>query len=102
MNVIVKDELEHALKNYTGDYYIHFEVIPGGFVRNLQAKVEQTYISGENPFRIALKLAQDGWIRIEDLTYYEIDSQGRLILSGHDEQGRITTTLLLSKTAFPK
>lgn len=102
MKVIVKSELERAMKEYTGDFYIHFEVIPGGFVRNLQARIEQIFVAGENPYRVALKLAENGWIRIEGLTYYELDQYGRLILSGHDDQGRITATLLLSKTAFPK
>jgi|HigsolmetaGSP12D_1036236.scaffolds.fasta_scaffold00812_10 hypothetical protein len=102
MKPIVKEELERLLKRYAGECYVHFEVVPGGFVRNVRAHVAETHVAGESPYRVALKLAEDGWIRMEGLSHWTTDEQGRLILSGHDSQGRITATLLLGKLPFPK
>lgn len=101
MKAINKKIVEDALLSFSGTSpYIHCEVTPGGFVRNVRVEVLQTFIAGDGPYRAALKLANDGWIRVEELTDYEIDEQGRLLLAGHDDTGRLTTALQLSKDPF--
>lgn len=42
-----------------------------------------------------------GWIYAEGLTDYEIDGQGRLLMAGHDEEGRLAVALQLSRTPWP-
>jgi len=90
-----------ALEAYQGQKaYIHAEVIPGGFLRNISVQIIQTYIAGDGPYRIALRTENEGWIRMENLTDYEIDEQGRLLIAGHDDQGRIMTAFELSLKPF--
>lgn len=98
---IDKKIVENALQAYQGrKVFIHAEVIPGGFLRNVSVEVIQSYIAGDGPFRVALRTEDEGWIRMEGLTDYEIDDQGRLLIAGHDDQGRITTALELSLSPF--
>lgn len=101
MQPIDKNKVEKALQNYHGQtVFIHTEVNPGCFVRNAAVRVEQAYIAGEHPYRVALRIDHGGWIRVEGLTDYEIDEQNRLLLAGHDDRGRIISNLELSLTPF--
>lgn len=43
----------------------------------------------------------DGWIYAQGLTDFEVDAKGRLLLAGHDEEGRLAVSLQLSRTPFP-
>jgi len=43
----------------------------------------------------------DGWIYAEGLTDYEVDAAGRLLLAGHDGDGRLAIALELSLEPFP-
>jgi Protein of unknown function (DUF1806) len=98
---IDKKIVESALQAYQGrKTFIHAEVIPGGFLRNISVQVIQSYIAGDGPYRVALRTEDEGWIRMESLTDYEIDDQGRLLIAGHDDQGRITTAFELSLSPF--
>lgn len=93
--------VKQALQTYENQKaFIHAEVIPGGFLRNISVHIIQTYIAGVGPYRIALRMEDEGWIRMEGLTDFEIDGQGRLLLAGHDDQGRIMTVLELSLSPF--
>lgn len=101
MRRIDKKIVENALQAYQGcKAFIHAEVIPGGFLRNISVQIIQSYIAGEGPYRVALRTEDEGWIRMEGLTDYEIDEQGRLLIAGHDDQGRITTVFELSLSPF--
>jgi hypothetical protein len=102
MQLIEKPEVERGLKAFDGQRaFLHMEVTPGGFVRNVQADIKKSYIEGEGPFRAALRLQGGGWVRVEGLTHYQMDEEGRLLLAGHDERGRLTTALELSSKPFP-
>lgn len=103
MNPIDRFELERQLRGFAGKtVYLHVEVVPGGaFVRNVQAAVTETHLAGSGPFRVALRLAGDGWVRAEGLTHALHDAEGRLTIAGHDDRGRLTTGLSLSERPFP-
>lgn len=101
MQPIDKNIVEKALQTYQGQtVFIHTEVNPGCFIRNAAVQMEQAYIAGNHPYRVALRIDHGGWIRVEGLTDFEIDSQNRLLLAGHDDRGRIISNLELSLTPF--
>jgi hypothetical protein len=103
MQRIHKETVRKELEKYVGaTSYVHFEVIPGGFVRNANFNVLQAFISEDKPYRIALKIENNGWIRVEGITDYEIDNEGRLLLAGHDAIGRLMSALQLSSVPFSK
>ncbi|HZG56081.1 DUF1806 family protein [Paenibacillus sp.] len=102
MRKIVNDALEESLRQYEGrKAFVHMEVTPGGFVRNAEVSVLRTYVAGSGTFRVALRLANDGWIRVEGLTHMALDERGSLLLAGHDEKGRLTSALQLGFGPFP-
>ncbi|MCR8643551.1 YojF family protein [Paenibacillus sp. N1-5-1-14] len=101
MKPIHKQAVTTALRAFIGQQvYIHAEAIPGGFLRNISVEVEQAMIAGEGPYRVAIRIPYNGWIRMESLTHYISESEEKLLLAGHDEQGRITTVLELSTRPF--
>lgn len=101
MQPIDVNTVRRALEAFEGAaVYVHAEVTPGAFVRNICLTAERLYIAGEHPFRVALRFGPEGWIRAEGLTHYVIDGKGRLLMAGHDEHGRITTALELSRSPF--
>jgi len=96
------EELIDCLRRYEGGTsFVHVEATPGAFVRNAAVAIEQAFAAGEGPYRVGLRLADDGWIRVEGLTHLTIDEEGRLLLAGHDDKGRLTTALELSRERFP-
>jgi len=100
MRPIEIERLETLLQEYEGRFpYIHVEVTPGAFVRNARVQVAKAYARGSGPYRVALRLEDDGWIRAEGLTHMA-DEPGRLLLAGHDELGRLTCALQLSTERF--
>ncbi|WP_442601902.1 DUF1806 family protein [Paenibacillus sp. KN14-4R] len=101
MKSIHKSTVSQALRAFIGQQvYVHAEAIPGGFLRNISVEVEQCMIAGEGPYRVAIRIPYNGWIRMEGLTHYVSESEERLLLAGHDDQGRITTVLELSLRPF--
>jgi hypothetical protein len=94
-------KVNEKLHSFTGSSaFAHVEVTPGGFCRNIQLQITDTFVHGDGPYRVSIKLPNRGWIRVEGITHYEIDDKGRLLLAGHDELGRLTTALQLSSEAF--
>jgi hypothetical protein len=83
-----------------GSAFAHVEVTPGGFARNIVIQIEETHVHGSGPYRVALRLKQNGWIRVEGLTHMTVDEKGRLLLAGHDSEGKLTSGLELSREAF--
>lgn len=101
MKPIDRKKVEKALRTFENhSVYIHSEVTPGGFSRNILVQVTKCYIMGDGPFRVTLKLSDQGWIRIEGLTDY-VHQNGQLLLAGHDEKGRLRTGLEISLKPFP-
>lgn len=71
----------------------------GAYIRNALICYEHGKITGEGPYRCGLKL-DNGWVYAEGLTHYQIDEHGRLLLAGHDFNGKLAVALELSKTPF--
>ncbi len=95
------------------DIYVHIETTTGAyanhrdkkamtvsaFLRNSIINFHRGSIKGTGPYRVGLKTA-NGWVYAEGLTHFEIDAQSRLLLAGHDEEGKLAVALELSKTPF--
>lgn len=95
--------VQAALDRFAGQtVHVHAEVIPGGFLRNMRVEVEQAHLRGGDACRVALRCAGGAWVRMEDLTHWEIDAEERLIFCAFgDEQSRLSRTLEISLHPFP-
>ncbi|WP_245600026.1 DUF1806 family protein [Paenibacillus harenae] len=103
MNKIMKPHVEAELRSFVGtDVYIHSEATSFVFVRNFKIHVTHAYIAGDGPFRAALRFDGHGWLRMEALTHYEIAGDGRLLLAGYDDRGRMNAALHIGKEPFPE
>lgn len=102
--------VQQSLDAFAGqDVYLHLETTRGAytrdtfgaFVRNVRIRYARGRIAGRGPsYRVGLKL-EAGWVVAEGLTHWELDAQGRLLLAGHDAEGRLTVALELSREPFP-
>ncbi|MNI47708.1 hypothetical protein D3C73_1022400 [compost metagenome] len=101
MQPIHLEQLRPVLQSFEGkEVYVHTEVNPGAFLRNIRVEVERAYISGEGTYRLALRLRGNGWIRTEQITHFNIDAGGRVFAAGYDEHYRITTLLQIGLLPF--
>lgn len=90
------------LETTNGAYASHFNesfFSAGAYIRNAKVSYEHGKIVGEGPYRVGLKM-EIGWIYAEGLTHYELDEYGRLLLAGHDFDGKMAVALEISKTPF--
>ncbi|MCL6458813.1 MAG: YojF family protein [Gorillibacterium sp.] len=100
---IIRPLVEAELQTFVGvDVFIHSEATSFVFVRNFKVTVTHAFIAGEGPFRVALRFDNYGWLRMEELTHYEIDGDNRLLLAGYDDRGRMNVALHLGKEPFPE
>jgi hypothetical protein len=95
------------------DLYIHLEITNGAytahrdksklsaanFIRNVVLLYTHGSISGSGPYRVGLKIGE-GWVFAEGLTHWEETEQDRLILAGHDNEGKLVVSLQLSPQPF--
>lgn len=95
------------------DLYIHLEMTTGAyaahhdsskhpaanFITNAVIRFSHGSISGVGPYRVGLKMER-GWVYTEGLTHYEESETDRLILAGHDGQGKLVVALQLSREPF--
>ncbi|MDD9269450.1 DUF1806 family protein [Paenibacillus sp. GCM10023248] len=103
MDKINRSKVEAELQAFIGtDVYIHSEATSFVFVRNFKVQVTHAFIAGEGPFRTGLRFDGHGWLRMEALTHYEIDANGRLLLAGYDDRGRMNVALHVGKEPFPE
>lgn len=103
MNIVDKDQVAKELQTFVGsNVYVHSEATSYMFARNFKASVTHALIAGEGPYRVALRYDGHGWLRMEALTHYEVDEQGRLLLAGYDDRGRMNVALHLGKEPFPE
>lgn len=107
---VVQDRIDQ-LKDQ--DLYIHLEMTTGAyaahldrskhpaatFITNAVIRYSHGSISGNGPYRVGLKMAQ-GWIYSEGLTHFEENETDRLIMAGHDSQGKLIVSLQLSREPF--
>lgn len=105
---IEKEKVQQALENWIdSDLYIHLETTNGAYsarkvgayIRNSLIRFSQGRITGDHAYRVGLKIEQ-GWVYAEGLTDWEVDEKGRLLLAGHDEEGRLAVSLQLSPQPF--
>ncbi|WP_308858122.1 DUF1806 family protein [Paenibacillus sp. R14(2021)] len=103
MNKISKPQVEAELRKFVGaDVYVHSEATSFVFVRNFKVNVTEALIAGEGRYRAALRFDGHGWLRMEELTHYEVDGRGRLLLAGYDDRGRMNVALHLGREPFPE
>ena len=91
------------LETTAGAYASHFDekvFSSGAYIRNALVQYERGKIAGTGPsYRVGLK-TQIGWIYAEGITHFEVDSDGRLLLAGHDYQGKLAVCLEISLKPF--
>ncbi|MDP4084187.1 MAG: YojF family protein [Bacillota bacterium] len=71
----------------------------GAYIRNALVKYELGKITGNGPYRVGLKINL-GWVYAEGITHFEMDEQDRLLLAGHDSEGKLAVSLEISRTPF--
>jgi len=118
MGPIDADKVQAALQTYVDKpVYLHLETTNGAYaaqqaitgqpkamavcayIRNGVVHFHRASIAGNGPYRVGLQM-ENGWIYAEGLTDWEIDEEGRLLLAGHDFEGRLAVALELSLTPF--
>ncbi|MCL6626881.1 YojF family protein [Alicyclobacillus shizuokensis] len=114
MGPIDKEAVQTVLNEFENqDLYLHLETTNGAYaahrqesqlavcayIRNGRIRYHRGVVSGDGPFRVGLKMDQ-GWVYAEGLTDYEVDAEGRLLMAGHDREGRLAVALELSRTPF--
>lgn len=114
MEQVIPEKVQEAINRYVNqDVYLHLETTngayashfdesffsAGAYIRNALIQYESGKIVGNGPYRVGLKL-NIGWVYAEGITHFEIDDQERLLLAGHDQQGRLAVALEISQTPF--
>lgn len=114
MEIIHVDEVQQMIdKLKNQDVYIHLEMTTGAyaahhdstkhpaanFITNAVIRYAFGSISGSGPYRVGLKM-EKGWIYAEGLTHFEQDEKDRLIMAGHDTQGKLVVALQISREPF--
>lgn len=102
LDSFVNNELFIHLETTNGAYAVHSgerKMSSGAYIRNSVITFSEGKIVGEETYRVGLKMKY-GWVYAEGLTDWEYDDQNRLLLAGHDEEGRISVALQLSSTPF--
>ncbi|MCT2537297.1 YojF family protein [Aquibacillus koreensis] len=115
MEPIMIEKVQSLLETYKDkDVYVHLETTNGAyashhnekaynvgaFIRNAQVNYSHAKIVGKDDvYRVGLKLGI-GWVYAEGLSKYEVDDQNRLLMAGHDREGRLMVALQISETPF--
>ncbi|OBZ15184.1 MULTISPECIES: YojF family protein [Bacillales] len=114
MQLIDQEKVRHIIDSFKDqDLYIHLEMTTGAyaahldsskhpaanFITNAVIRYSHGSIAGSGPYRVGLKMEQ-GWIYSEGLTHWEEKEQDRLLLAGHDGQGKLVVSLQLSRVPF--
>lgn len=97
-----KDVYVH-LETTNGAYASHFDENAynvGAFIRNAHVSYQHgKIVSTGGSYRVGLKLDL-GWVYAEGLTDFEVDEKNRLLMAGHDREGRLMVALEISETPF--
>lgn len=113
MQPIIKELVQPTLESFVRQpVFLHLEttqgayasqqshsLTAGAYIRNAKIEFIQGKITGEGPFRVGLKM-ELGWVYAEGLTHWEMDQQNRLLLAGHDQDGKLAVALQLSHQPF--
>jgi hypothetical protein len=107
-------QVQHRLESMRGRHlYLHLEMTTGAyaahwdsskhpaatFVTNAEIRYVRGSIEGDGPYRVGLKM-EKGWVYSEGLTHWDENEKERLILAGHDSQGKLVVALQLGQTPF--
>lgn len=97
-----KDVYVH-LETTNGAYASHFDdkaYNVGAYIRNAKVNFSQAKIVGNGKtYRTGLKM-EIGWIYAEGLSDFELDTDNRLLMAGHDREGRLMVSLEISEIPF--
>ncbi len=112
MESIRKEAVQAFLSQLSGkEVYLHLETTTGAyaaqrggmavcaFIRNGKVTYHRGTIAGDGPYRVGLQM-QSGWVYAEGLTDFTVDGMGRLLLAGHDSEGRLAVSLQLGLVPF--
>lgn len=102
INDFATQEVYLHLETTNGAYASHFDesfFSASAYIRNAKITYENGKIAGDGPYRVGLKL-DIGWVYGEGLTHFELDDEGRLLLAGHGQDGKLAIAMELSKTPF--
>lgn len=102
LNNLKNKKLFLHLETTNGAYASHYNeniMNVGAYVRNTEICFHHAKITGNGPYRVGLKL-EHGWVYAEGLTDFEIDQAGRLLLAGHNAEGKLAVALQLSEKPF--
>jgi len=103
LNKLAQKKVFVHLETTNGAYASHFGnkgVNVGAYIRNAQVVYTNAVIKGNDvSYRVGLK-TELGWIYAEGLTHYELLENNKLLLAGHDEDGRLMVALQISETPF--
>ncbi|WP_419871558.1 YojF family protein [Candidatus Pristimantibacillus sp. PTI5] len=97
-----EQELYVHLEMTTGAYAAHLDSTKhpaANFITNAMIRYSHGSIAGNGPYRVGLKM-EHGWIYTEGLTHWEENETDRLLLAGHDAQGKLIVSLQLSREPF--
>lgn len=91
------------LETTNGAYASHFDdkaYNVGAYIRNAKVNFSQAKIVGNGKtYRTGLKMDL-GWIYAEGLTDWILDKENRLLMAGHDREGRLMVSLEISAKPF--
>jgi hypothetical protein len=91
-----------CLEMTTGAYASHIDrsrMTASTFIKNGMIRYTRGLITGEGPYRIGLK-TETGWIYSQGLTHWDDSDPDRLILAGHDHEGKLVVGFYLGKEPF--
>lgn len=95
-------ELYVHLEMTSGAYAAHFDSSKhpaATFITNAKIRYTAGSIASTGPYRVGLK-TEKGWVYSEGLTHWDESDKERLILAGHDGQGKLVVALQLSRLPF--
>lgn len=103
LNQFCDKEVYVHLETTNGAYASHFDdkaYNVGAYIRNAKVNFSQAKIVGNGKtYRVGLKMAI-GWIYAEGLSDFELDTDNRLMMAGHDREGRLMVSLEISEIPF--
>ncbi|WP_163526846.1 YojF family protein [Halobacillus ihumii] len=103
INDLANHDVYVHLETTNGAYASHFDEKAynvGAFIRNAHVSYQHgKIVSTGGSYRVGLKLDL-GWVYAEGVTDFEIDDKGRLLMAGHDREGRLMVALEISETPF--
>ncbi|MGG1639581.1 hypothetical protein BK120_33415 [Paenibacillus sp. FSL A5-0031] len=114
MQLINQEKVQQRIDSFKNqELFIHLEMTTGAyaahldsskhpaanFLTNVVIRYSHGSIAGSGPYRVGLKMSQ-GWVYSEGLTHWDENEPERLILAGHDGQGKLVVSLQLSKEPF--